>query len=154
GHDAPQAHSRAIPPSIDKTVDKPIDVHTYCPFIQNRQWIISPTDLKFIAQGCKVLGCGGGGDPYQEYLKVSAVVRKSPGSVKVVSPSYLADDALVGWTGCMGSPEVSMERLENEECLKAHEELIRATGLPLVSGFVALEIGGGNGVVNLGVAAK
>ncbi|BCS17379.1 uncharacterized protein APUU_10207S [Aspergillus puulaauensis] len=154
GHDAPQAQSRAIPSSIDKTVDKPVDVHTYRPFIQNRQWTISPTDLQFIAQGCKVLGCGGGGDPYQEYLKVSAVVRKSPGSVKVVSPSYLADDALVGWTGCMGSPEVSMERLENEECLKAHEELIRATGLPPVSGFVALEIGGGNGVVNLGVAAK
>ncbi|KAL5338226.1 hypothetical protein BJX70DRAFT_215324 [Aspergillus crustosus] len=131
-----------------------IDIKTYRPTIEHGQWIITPTDLDFISQGCKVLGCGGGGDPYQEYLKVSAIIQEHPGTVKVVSPNYLPDDALVGWTGCMGSPEVSMERLENNECLKAHEELIRVTGLPAVSGFLALEIGGGNGVVNLGVAAS
>ncbi|KAL4886062.1 hypothetical protein BJY04DRAFT_213599 [Aspergillus karnatakaensis] len=131
-----------------------VDMQTYRPTVRNNQWIISPTDLDFIAEGCKVLGCGGGGDPYQEYLKVSALIRQHPGTVRVVSPDYLPDDATVGWTGCMGSPEVSMERLENNECLKAHQELIRATGLPAVSGFLALEIGGGNGVVNLGVAAS
>ncbi|KAL2866141.1 uncharacterized protein BJX67DRAFT_148580 [Aspergillus lucknowensis] len=133
---------------------KPVDIQTYRPLIKDSEWIISSTDLEFIAQGCKVLGCGGGGDPYQEYLKVSAIVRNHPGRVRVVSPNYLPEDALVGWTGCMGSPEVSMERLENDECRKAHEELIRATGLPPASGFMALEIGGGNGVVNLGVAAS
>ncbi|KAL4982921.1 hypothetical protein BDW68DRAFT_182082 [Aspergillus falconensis] len=138
----------------EKIVEEVVDIYSYRPLIKDRQWIISPTDLAFIAQGCKVLGCGGGGDPYQEYLKVSALVRKNPGTVKVVSPDYLPDDALVGWTGNMGSPEVSMERLGNDECLKAHEELIRATGSPKVSGFMALEIGGGNGVLNLGVAAR
>ncbi|KAL4978848.1 hypothetical protein BDW66DRAFT_148703 [Aspergillus desertorum] len=138
----------------EKTVEEVVDIHSYRPRIKDHQWVISPTDLGFIAQGCKVLGCGGGGDPYQEYLKVSALVRKNPGTVKVVSPDYLPDDALVGWTGNMGSPEVSMERLENDECLKAHEELMRATGGPEVSGFMALEIGGGNGILNLGVAAR
>ncbi|KAL4934878.1 hypothetical protein BDV06DRAFT_208116 [Aspergillus oleicola] len=141
------------PPAIERN-EESVNIQTYCPTIENHQWIISSTDLSFIAQGCKVLGCGGGGDPYQEYLKVSAFVRNNPGVVKVVSPNYLPDDALVGWTGCMGSPEVSMERLENDECLKAHKELIRATASPEVSGFVALEIGGGNGVVNLGVAGR
>ncbi|KAL2831469.1 hypothetical protein BDW59DRAFT_131114 [Aspergillus cavernicola] len=134
--------------------DEVVDIQTYRPMVKNNEWIISPTDLEFIAQGCKILGCGGGGDPYQEYLKVSSIIRAHPGTVKLVSPNYLPDDALVGWTGCMGSPEVSMERLENDECRKAHEELIHATGLPAVSGFMALEIGGGNGVVNLGVAAS
>ncbi|EED14116.1 conserved hypothetical protein [Talaromyces stipitatus ATCC 10500] len=136
------------------SVEKPVDFQTYRPVIKDGEWIISPTDLDFISQGCKILGCGGGGDPYQEYLKVSAIVRGNPGTVKVISPSYLPEDALVGWTGCMGSPEVSMERLENDECHKAHEELMRVTGSLAVSGLVALEIGGGNGVVNLGVAAR
>ncbi|KAL4758794.1 uncharacterized protein BDW70DRAFT_169933 [Aspergillus foveolatus] len=143
--------ARSIPAKAADEVD---DIHSYRPLIKDCQWIISTTDLGFIAQGCKVLGCGGGGDPYQEYLKVSALVQKNPGTVRVVSPDYLPDDALVGWTGNMGSPEVSLERLENDECLKAHEELMRATGSPKVSGFMALEIGGGNGVLNLGVAAR
>ncbi|KAL4794039.1 hypothetical protein BDV19DRAFT_379703 [Aspergillus venezuelensis] len=144
----------AKPPPTITSSEKVVGIQTYRPAIENHQWIISPTDLSLIAQGCKILGCGGGGDPYQEYLKVTAFVRNNPGLVKVVSPDYLPDDALVGWTGCMGSPEVSMERLENDECLKAHQELIRATASPEVSGFVALEIGGGNGVVNLGVAGR
>ncbi|RAH59458.1 hydantoinase/oxoprolinase [Aspergillus piperis CBS 112811] len=129
------------------------DLHSYRPHIQNNQWIISPTDLDFITRGCKILGCGGGGDPYQEYLKAKAYLQNHPGTVRIISPDSLPDDSLVGWTGCMGSPEVSMERLENSECLQAHEELMRVTGSEPVSAFLALEIGGGNGMVNLGVAA-
>lgn len=130
-----------------------VDLQAYRPEIRDNQWIITSTDLDFVAQGCKILGCGGGGDPYQEYLKAKAILCRSPGAIKVVSPEHLPDGSLVGWTGCMGSPEVSMERLENNECLKAHDELMRITGGPAVSGFLALEIGGGNGVVNLGVSA-
>lgn len=131
-----------------------VDPSSYRPLIKDRQWVVSTTDLEYIAAGCKVLGCGGGGDPYQECLKAQAILKDSPGSIRVVSASQLADDALVGWTACIGSPEVSMERLENNECLQAHEELMRATGSRPVSAFMAAEIGGGNGVVNLGVAAQ
>ncbi|KAJ5537382.1 hypothetical protein N7513_010568 [Penicillium frequentans] len=133
--------------------EEKVDLLSYRPEIKDGQWIISSTDLLFIAQGCKILGCGGGGDPYQEYLKARAIIRHHPGTVKVVSVDYLPDESLVGWTGCMGSPEVSMERLENNECLQAHDELMRVTRSPPVSGFLALEIGGGNGVLNLGVSA-
>ena len=142
-----------LAPGINPEADKIHNLPAYRPEIKNKQWIISLTDLDFIARGCKILGCGGGGDPYQEYLKTKAFLRHHPGTVRVVSPDFLPEDALVGWTGCMGSPEVSMERLENSECLKAHDELMRVTGSPPVSGFVALEIGGGNGMVNLGVSA-
>ncbi|TPR09539.1 Aminotransferase class I and II family protein [Aspergillus niger] len=89
----------------------------------------------------------------EEYLKAKAYLHDHPGTVRIISPDTLPDDALVGWTGCMGSPEVSMERLENSECLQAHDELMRVTDSPPVSAFLALEIGGGNGMVNLGVAA-
>ncbi|KAK7227515.1 hypothetical protein V2G26_015518 [Clonostachys chloroleuca] len=131
-----------------------VDPSSYRPLVKDGQWIVSSTDLEYIAAGCKVLGCGGGGHPYQECLKAQAILKDSPGSIRVVSASQLADDALVGWTACIGSPEVSMERLENNECLQAHEELMRATGSRPVSAFMAAEIGGGNGVVNLGVAAQ
>lgn len=142
-------------PHCDQEVasDEEVDIQAYKPEVRDGQWIISPTDLLFIAHGCKILGCGGGGDPYQEYLKAKAIVHESPGKMRVVAPEYLPDEALVGWTGCMGSPEVSMERLENNECLQAHEELMRVMRSPPVSGFLSLEIGGGNGVVNLSVSA-
>ncbi|KAJ6127033.1 hypothetical protein N7523_002645 [Penicillium sp. IBT 18751x] len=137
-----------IPPAVPE-----VDIREYRPEVRDKQWIVSAIDLEFIAAGCKILGCGGGGDPYQEYLKAKAIIQLHPGTIKVVSPDFLPDDSLVGWTGCMGSPEVSMERLENDECLKAHEELMRVIKSPPVSGFLSLEIGGGNGVVNLSVSA-
>lgn len=130
-----------------------VDIETYTPKVENREWIISITDLKWISDGCKVLGCGGGGEPYQQYLKISAILEKSPGSIKVVSPTDLPETAMVGWTGCLGSPEVSMERMESNECNKAHDELTRVMGYPPADAFMALEIGGANGIVNLEVAA-
>lgn len=130
-----------------------IKIQQYRPHIEKGQWIISAIDLEWIASGCKVLGCGGGGDPYQQYLKIKSIVEKSPGAIKVISPVDLPEGSTIGWTGCMGSPEVSMERMEADECNRAHDELIRVMQLPPVDGFLALEIGGGNGMVNLEVAA-
>lgn len=130
-----------------------VNLETYKPKVQNGEWIVSITDLKWIAEGCKVLGCGGGGDPYQQYLKIKSILEKSPGSIKVVSPTDLPEKAMVGWTGCLGSPEVSVERMESNECNKAHDELTRVMGYPPADAFMALEIGGANGIVNLEVAA-
>ncbi|OAP59626.1 hypothetical protein AYL99_06924 [Fonsecaea erecta] len=129
------------------------DLASYEPRVENRAWIISETDLAWIASGCKILGCGGGGDPYQQFLKITSVLRKAPGAIRVVSPDDLADDALIGWTGCMGSPEVSLERMEADECNKAQDEQARVLGLQRpMDGFMAVEIGGGNGMVNLEVS--
>lgn len=133
--------------------NKLIDVQTYRPQIEKGEWIISPTDVDWIASGCRVLGCGGGGDPHQQYLKIRSLLERSPGSIRVIAPTSLPETALVGWTGVMGSPEVSIERIEADECNKAHEELTRVMGYPAVDAFMALEIGGGNGLVNFAVAA-
>ncbi|KIX97143.1 uncharacterized protein Z520_07257 [Fonsecaea multimorphosa CBS 102226] len=130
-----------------------VDLPSYSPRVENREWIISATDLEWIASGCKILGCGGGGDPYQQFLKITSVLKKAPGSIKVVSADDLREDAVIGWTGCMGSPEVSLERMEADECNKAQDELTRVLGIGPMDGFMAVEIGGGNGMVNLEVAA-
>ncbi|KAG9778266.1 hypothetical protein ABEF93_003512 [Exophiala dermatitidis] len=148
-----QQNSGANAEQKDDAEDRVVDIQTYRPKIEKGLWVVSITDLEWIAEGCKVLGCGGGGDPYQQYLKIRALLEKSPGSIKIVSPNDLPESATVGWTGCMGSPEVSMERMEADECNKAHDELTRVMGLKPADAFMALEIGGGNGVVNLEVAA-
>lgn len=135
------------------TEKEDIHIQDYQPHVEEGQWVISATDLEWIASGCKVLGCGGGGDPYQQYLKIKSIEENSPGSIKVVAPLSLPHGSTIGWTGCLGSPEVSMERMEADECNKAHDELSRVMQLPPVDGFLALEIGGGNGMVNLEVAA-
>ncbi|KIW35587.1 uncharacterized protein PV07_02274 [Cladophialophora immunda] len=140
----------------EETTETVIDLESYQPRVENHEWIISMTDLEWISSGCKILGCGGGGDPYQQFLKITSVLRKAPGSIKVMSPTDLREGAMIGWTGCMGSPEVSMERMEADECNKAQDELSRFLGLRgdrPVDGFMAVEIGGGNGLVNLEVAA-
>lgn len=152
--DSPKVE-REMPMSAQSESDEPkiLNYETYKPKVENKEWIVSKTDLKWIADGCKVLGCGGGGDPYQQYLKISAILEKSPGSIRVVSPFDLPETARVGWTGCLGSPEVSVERMESNECNKAHDELTRVMGYPPADAFMALEIGGANGIVNLEVAA-
>ncbi|KIW11342.1 hypothetical protein PV08_10642 [Exophiala spinifera] len=149
--ETPSGEATAAAASTD-AVDS-TDISSYQPEVKQGLWTISRTDLGWISDGCKILGCGGGGEPYQQYLKIRALLEKSPGSVKVISPAGLPDHARVGWTGCLGSPEVSMERMEANECNKAHDELTRVMGYPPVEGFLALEIGGANGLVNLEVAA-
>lgn len=131
-----------------------LDPALYEPKIEGFQWVVSLTDVEWISAGCKVLGCGGGGDPYENYLKIKLILEMSPGNVRIVSPTSLSADAKVGWTGCMGSPEVSSERMEASECSKAHDELTRIMGISPVDAFMAVEIGGGNGLVNLEVAAE
>jgi DUF917 family protein len=129
------------------------DLTLYEPAVNNGEWTLSVTDLRWISSGCKVLGCGGGGDPYSNFLRIKALIEHKPGSVKIISAFSLASHNTVGWTGCIGSPEVSSERLEADECDKAHRELMKVTKLPPVDAFMALEIGGGNGLVNFELAA-
>ena len=137
------------------TVTSPNSVpsHLYKPCIQNHEWIISTTDLDFMSIGCKILGCGGGGDPYVEYLKTKTLLTTKPGTVRVIDASRLKDSAIVGWCGNMGSPEVSQERMEGNEPFLAQKALMKYMNLPNVDAMIALEIGGANGLVNLGVAA-
>ena len=53
---------RAEPSELDA---ESIDPTIYSPTISpSREWLLSETDLEFIAAGCYVLGVGGGGDPW------------------------------------------------------------------------------------------
>lgn len=76
----------------NKLVDSPIDIEAYRPLIQDdRSWVLSELDLgtfgslgttgysscaEWIADGCGVLGTGGGGSPYPPYLVARQLLRE------------------------------------------------------------------------------
>jgi N-methylhydantoinase A/oxoprolinase/acetone carboxylase beta subunit len=91
-----------------------VDIMGYKPKVANREWWISETDLDWITIGCYILGTGGGGSPYSTMLRVRGILR-SGGSVRVVSPDDLKDDARVGSGGGAGSPTVGIEKLSADE---------------------------------------
>lgn len=91
-----------------------LDVATYRPSIKKRVWYISETDVNWISMGCYILGTGGGGSPYSHMLRLRGIL-KDGGIVRIISPSDLKDDDLVGGGGGAGSPSVSFEKLQSDE---------------------------------------
>lgn len=78
--------------------------------MRNYRWNLSTTDLDFIADGCAILGCGGGGDTYASYLSVKKLL--SAGAfIEVISPEHLPDDGFIPAVAFMGSPSTFSERL-------------------------------------------
>ncbi len=88
----------------------PVDIKTYRPVVRDHRWSLSTTDLDFIADGCAILGCGGGGDTYASYLSVKKLLSAGA-SIQVISPEHLPDDGFIPAVGFMGSPSTFSERL-------------------------------------------
>jgi hypothetical protein len=88
-----------------------------------REWILSELDVEWLATGCYILGCGGGGNPQHVFLALRNLIREGY-NVKVVDLEDMTDTGSCLWGGGIGSPEVSMERLIGEEYTQACRELI------------------------------
>jgi N-methylhydantoinase A/oxoprolinase/acetone carboxylase beta subunit len=86
----------------------------YKPRVINRQWLLSETDLEFITTGCYILGTGGGGNPYQHFLRLREMHRAGA-VLRVISPQDLKDDDLIACGGAKGSPQVSIEKPYGDE---------------------------------------
>jgi DUF917 family protein len=106
--------SAAISAVVAPVMRTASDILEYEPRIKGREWLLSEVDLEWIADGCYVLGCGGGGSPLHTFLELRELVRSGE-TVRVIDFSSVTSDALVGWGGGMGSPEVSSERLLGNE---------------------------------------
>ena len=68
-----------------------VDIASYKPYIQGREWIISETDLSWITTGCYILGTGGGGSPYGYMLRLLQLMRNGR-VVRVISPDDMHHD--------------------------------------------------------------
>ncbi|WRT70413.1 uncharacterized protein IL334_007411 [Kwoniella shivajii] len=125
------------------------EIEKYRPEVINRVWTLSTLDLDFIRIGTYILGCGGGGDPLQEYLCLREMVNEGGTKIRVIDIESLKPHEMLGWGGCLGSPEVGAERCLGEEYNEATTELYEFLKINRPSGLVALEIGGSNGMINM-----
>lgn len=89
-------------------------ITNYRPKVVRREWLLSETDLEFITIGCYILGTGGGGNPYQHFLRLREMLRGGA-TLRVISPWDLKDDDVVACGGGKGSPQVSIEKPYGDE---------------------------------------
>ncbi|KII93913.1 hypothetical protein PLICRDRAFT_102080 [Plicaturopsis crispa FD-325 SS-3] len=145
GHPSTAKGSSVETPMMESAAD----LLSYRPRVDSSgEWTLSEIDLEWIAEGCYVLGCGGGGSSHHMFLQLREMVRHGE-ILRVVDLSSIEDSKLIGWGGGMGSPEVSAERLLGEEYNEATVELLEFMGIKNLAALCALEIGGGNGMVNM-----
>jgi hypothetical protein len=113
----------------------------YKPTITSKgEWIISEIDTEWLATGCYILGCGGGGNPQHVFLALRNLIREGH-QVKVVDLEDMTDKGLCLWGGGIGSPEVGSERLIGEEYNQSCRELIEFMKVSrLLSGHEALTV--------------
>lgn len=109
--------------------------------------------LEAIAIGAGILGTGGGGNPYLGKVILRHTLAGGQ-RVPVTPLDELADDAVVVSTGGVGAPVVGIERLgEGTELLRSLRALERYTGRTATH-MIAAEIGGGNALGPIRVAAQ
>lgn len=117
------------------------------------EWFLSETDIEWLADGCYVLGCAGGGSPFADYIKLRDIVRAGH-SIRIIDSSALRETDLIYWGGHMGSPAVSNERLSANETYEAMLELMEYHRHESFDALMSVEIGGANGLQPLVVGSS
>lgn len=136
-----------------------VNPFTYKPDVKVNQetgiaeWNVSETDVNWLAEGCYVLGCAGGGSPAATRIQLRDQLREGY-ALKVVDAGALPADACVYWGGHMGSPAVSVERLNSTETVDAFRALMEYLKHDSFDAVIALEIGGANGLEPLLVGSS
>ncbi|KAI1842422.1 hypothetical protein JX266_011317 [Neoarthrinium moseri] len=135
---------------VNISTETVVDPFTYKPEICTgtrgiSEWIFSETDIDWLADGCYVLGCAGGGSPAASQIQLKRMLREGH-KIRVIDSSSLNGDALIYWGGHMGSPAVSVERLQSIETVYAFQELMRYMRHDTFDAVMGLEIGGANGM--------
>jgi len=115
--------------------------------------LLDPDALRALSRGCAILGAGGGGDAYVTLLQALQATEDF-GPVTLVDLDELPDDALIMPCAGIGATTVILEKFENgDEGVRLRDHLQRMTGRP-VAALMAIEIGGGNGVLPITWAAR
>ncbi|KAH7374404.1 hydantoinase [Plectosphaerella cucumerina] len=130
-----------------------VDLATYRPqVLPTGEWLVSPTDLKFIEIGCYILGCGGGGSPYASYLHLMELLREGE-RITITRVEDLRDDDVLPPVAGIGTPAVGLERIASDAVYHAILRLGEEVGFKATH-LLATEIGGMNGLSTLIWGAK
>lgn len=131
-----------------------LDIASYKPDVRDGVWYVSPVDLEFIASGVGVLGTGGGGSPYLQYLIDIAVLENGgTGKMRIVSPERMVDTDLCVLAGWYGAPSVTGEKISaGTEMDSAVEGSLQIIGRSHLQAMMPGEIGGGNGMASFPTA--
>ena len=115
--------------------------------------ILQPDELEPLATGAWILGAGGGGSPYTAYLNLRELYRQNT-RVSLIDPMTLDDDDMVAVVSTMGAPLVFQERLTDPDLsvkpVRAIQDYLGTT----FRAVMPIEIGGGNGLEPMMIAAK
>ena len=113
---------------------------------------LTADDMEALAIGAWILGTGGGGDPYHKLLNMRQLYAEGR-SVDLIDPMALPDDAVVAVLSNMGAPLVGQERLADPEFAVKPLRMMEEHLGRKFDAVMALEIGGGNGLHPMMVAA-
>jgi N-methylhydantoinase A/oxoprolinase/acetone carboxylase beta subunit len=144
----PENQLQQLPEGIFST--KPsslIDIAAYKPDVRKGVWYLSDVDLEFIASGTGVLGTGGGGPSYIQYLVgLHCLHNGGAGKLRIISLEALKDSDIVSFGSWYGAPSVSGERIPaGTEIMAGIDALNGILGIKEFDAVMADEIGGGNG---------
>jgi DUF917 family protein len=108
--------------------------------------LLDQRHLPALARGCAVLAAGGEGDLHLALLMARQALEEHQ-PVALVSPDELPDDGLVMVCGQLGTPLVSLEKIEGgDEGRRLRECVEQLWGRPVVA-LMGIEIGGWNGML-------
>lgn len=110
-------------------------------------------ELEPLATGAWILGAGGGGSPYCGYLNMRKVYEEDGIRVRLMDPMQLADDDLVAVVSNMGAPLVGQERLSDPAFAAKPVRMMEDYLGRKFRAVMSVEIGGGNAIQPLLVAA-
>ena len=114
--------------------------------------ILTIEDIEALALGAWILGTGGGGTPYHRFLNMRELYKEGH-EVTLIDPMSLSDNALIAVLSNMGAPLVGQERLADPAFATKPLLAMEAYLGRKFDAVMSLEIGGGNGVHPLMVAA-
>lgn len=116
-------------------------------------WLLDAEDVQLIALGARVIGSGGGGDPYVGKLLALSALRSGL-HVPIIPLDTLADDAPVIAVAQLGTVTVLAEKLATGDevycAFAALEHYLSAQA----AAVLCYEIGGVNSMLPLTVAAR
>ncbi len=114
--------------------------------------ILTADDIEALAVGAWILGTGGGGDPYHKLLNMRQLYAQGH-SVTLIDPMSLDNDASIAVVSNMGAPIVGQERLSDPEFSARPVRMMERYLDRKFDAIMALEIGGGNGLQPMLIAA-